>query len=336
MLQRPLQRDSPELCDSLGCVVHSTSPSFEESIRTSGLLRTARRGQEARTSVHFSAYRQPSGAQAYHDYGLHVYLRTKQLVMDGYEVTINTHGVVLCNYDIPSKYLVVSDIHPRNIVGEQTVPGEIIRRNRQPAGAASSAEPPVQHDYQAPKGTSEKKADVPTQPPVPAGTVPADDPTGDIFVKRLKDKGFATMAREIGTAWAIPLDVINLDAPENVEVMTPSVPADTAVTTDTLPRVTEVPASPKPVPYEFSPDFSPSDEPKLTEEELKTALQEASQEVAQEREEESKKRQKEERRAEQDESKAKKAKEVNEFLSTAPLASVLIHTKIIQAYLQEA
>eukprot|EP00971_Amphidinium_carterae_P178372 3538601-Amphidinium_carterae.2 len=136
-------------------------------------------------------------------------------------------------------------------------------------------------------------------------------------MKWLKAKGYATMARETSTARSIPLDVVDLEDPEHVEVKTPSVPADTAVATDTLPRVTEVPAR------------------RLTEEDIRSALQEASQEVAQEREEESKKRQKEQKRAEQDESRAKKAKEVHEFLNTAPSGSVLIDTKIIQAYLQE-
>eukprot|EP00971_Amphidinium_carterae_P033067 650935-Amphidinium_carterae.1 len=165
-----------ELRDSIGCVVHGSSASFEESIRKSGLMRMARRGQDARTSIHFSAYRQQSGAQAYHDYGLHVYLRTKQLVMAGREVTVNTHGVVLCNYDIPFEYLVVSDIHPRNLVGEQTV---LLHQQQLQLQQNRLFSITTKHRKAHQRRFTQKKADVLTQPPVPIGTVPADDPTGD-------------------------------------------------------------------------------------------------------------------------------------------------------------
>eukprot|EP00971_Amphidinium_carterae_P016679 329316-Amphidinium_carterae.1 len=58
--------------------------------------------RNSRTSVHFAAYKHPGGIQSYHDYGLHVYLRAADLINAGFEVTMNTNGVVLCNYDIES------------------------------------------------------------------------------------------------------------------------------------------------------------------------------------------------------------------------------------------
>eukprot|EP00971_Amphidinium_carterae_P259394 5147199-Amphidinium_carterae.2 len=69
-------RLTPELCDTLGCEVHGTKPSYEASIKQNGLMRMARHGQDARTSIHFAAYRQQAGIQSHHDYGLHVYLCT--------------------------------------------------------------------------------------------------------------------------------------------------------------------------------------------------------------------------------------------------------------------
>eukprot|EP00971_Amphidinium_carterae_P234715 4657746-Amphidinium_carterae.1 len=98
---------TPELCRSIGCIVHGTIGGNEASIRQHGLVRGARGDHNARTSVHFAAYRHAGGVQlqSYHDYGLNVYLKAVDLIRDGYEVTMNTNGVVLCNYDIAPRYL---------------------------------------------------------------------------------------------------------------------------------------------------------------------------------------------------------------------------------------
>eukprot|EP00971_Amphidinium_carterae_P172636 3422063-Amphidinium_carterae.1 len=61
---------SPEMCKSIGCIVHGTIGANEASIRQHGLLKGARGEQHARTSVHFAAYKNAGGIQSYHDYGL--------------------------------------------------------------------------------------------------------------------------------------------------------------------------------------------------------------------------------------------------------------------------
>eukprot|EP00971_Amphidinium_carterae_P002892 56701-Amphidinium_carterae.1 len=82
-----------DLCKGIGCIVHGTTSDNEASIRAHGLVRTARGSQNVRTSVHFAAYRHPAGIQSYHAYGLNVYLKTAELIADGYQVTMNTNGV---------------------------------------------------------------------------------------------------------------------------------------------------------------------------------------------------------------------------------------------------
>eukprot|EP00971_Amphidinium_carterae_P327861 6459433-Amphidinium_carterae.1 len=105
------------MCQSLGPIVHGTVAHNEASIKKYGLIRDARGDHStSRTSVHFAAYKSSGGTQSYHDYGLNVYLKASDLIRDGHEVTMNTNGVVLCNYDIDPRYLVVSDVHPRSVL----------------------------------------------------------------------------------------------------------------------------------------------------------------------------------------------------------------------------
>eukprot|EP00971_Amphidinium_carterae_P204890 4066349-Amphidinium_carterae.1 len=67
---------------------------------------------------------------------------------------MNTNGVVLCNYDIEPRYLVVSDVHPRSVLKDQCFPGEIVQRVRPPSGAAASTDV---IPYQAPMSTSQRR-----------------------------------------------------------------------------------------------------------------------------------------------------------------------------------
>eukprot|EP00971_Amphidinium_carterae_P143154 2836283-Amphidinium_carterae.1 len=72
---------SPEMCQSLGPIVHGTVAHNEVSIRQLGLKRDARGDHStSRTSVHFAAYKHAGGTQSYHDYGLNVYLKAADLI----------------------------------------------------------------------------------------------------------------------------------------------------------------------------------------------------------------------------------------------------------------
>eukprot|EP00971_Amphidinium_carterae_P310468 6169455-Amphidinium_carterae.4 len=96
-----------------GCGLHCPwhTSSNEESIKRYGLVRTSRPGQNARTSVHFAAYKQQAGVQSYHDYGLHVYLKTFELVSDGYEVTMNNNGVFHTVDDVTAEAVMVGPLY---------------------------------------------------------------------------------------------------------------------------------------------------------------------------------------------------------------------------------
>eukprot|EP00971_Amphidinium_carterae_P091190 1804878-Amphidinium_carterae.1 len=77
---------TPEMCQSLGCIVHGTVAHNEASIKKHGLKRDARGDHStSRTSVHFAAYKHAGGIQSYHDYGLNVYLKAADLIRDGHE-----------------------------------------------------------------------------------------------------------------------------------------------------------------------------------------------------------------------------------------------------------
>eukprot|EP00971_Amphidinium_carterae_P151378 3001387-Amphidinium_carterae.1 len=124
---------------------------------------------------------------------------------------MNTNGVVLCNFDRPPRYLVVSDVHLRSVLKDQTYPGEI--------AAASSAVP---SSYQAPMSTSERKTER-TAPTVveqvasasaerddPQPTQLEDDGSGDISVARwLKSHGIkSSLIRELHAVHPLPIDLI--------------------------------------------------------------------------------------------------------------------------------
>eukprot|EP00971_Amphidinium_carterae_P150540 2984127-Amphidinium_carterae.1 len=133
---------------------------------------------------------------------------------------MNTNGVVLCNFDIPPRYLVVSDIHPRSVLKDQTYPGEIVRRYRQSSDAAASSAVPS--SYQAPMSTSERKTEraVPTvveqvssasaERDGPQPTRLEDDGSGDIIVARwLKSHGIkSSRIRELHAVHPLPIYLI--------------------------------------------------------------------------------------------------------------------------------
>eukprot|EP00971_Amphidinium_carterae_P063467 1256225-Amphidinium_carterae.3 len=296
-----------DLCSSIGCIVHGTTASNEASIKANGLVRAARGAQNARTSVHFAAYRHAGGIQSYHDYGLNVYLRTADLIGDGFQVTMNINGVVLCDFDIPLRYLVVSDIHPRSVLKDQTYPGEIVQRRwRQSSDAAASTDVPS--TYQAPPSTAERREEQPIADQSSASAArddsqpsqTEDDGSGDIIVARwLKQYGFkSSIVKE--------LHATLLSSPEA--------------------------AFEEEVLFEGEDDV----EVKLSADDVRRVLADAEELVQFEREEESKKRQKEREREEREETRAKKAKEVHEWMNTAPSKSSNIDIKLIQASLQEA
>eukprot|EP00971_Amphidinium_carterae_P246219 4889987-Amphidinium_carterae.5 len=246
---------------------------------------------------------------------------------------MNSNGVVLCNSDIPARYLVASDVHPRSVLRDQAYPGEIIRRNRQSSGAAASSSMPTANVYQPPLSTSERRTEraavtTPVEPAAPAALPHAPpleavtDTTGDIFVARwLKDNGIkSSLIRELHAIHPLPIDLI--DEPE----------VETAGTTVADAQAPVVVVFEDEIVFEGEEDK----EPELSSDDVRRVLEEAQQDVRAKRDEESKKRQKKREKEEREETRSKKAKEVHEFLNTAPSGSAAFDTKLIQAYLQEA
>eukprot|EP00971_Amphidinium_carterae_P228917 4541381-Amphidinium_carterae.1 len=205
-----------------------------------------------------------------------------------------------------TKYLVVSDIHPRSVLKDQCYPGEIVQRVRQSSDAAASTDV---LPYQAPMSTSQRR----------------------------EERATTAIADQSSSASAVVYVIHSLCHLERM--MKPE-------TKSPLPReelgdeAIPVAASPSPervveeeVIFEGEADV---EEVKLSAEEVRRVLAGAQEEVLIEREEESKKRQKERAREEREETKAKKAKEVHEWLNSAPAKASGSDIRIIQASLQEA